>query len=312
MLSVSQRATPQTTAGRADSFARTLRAVGGDALAAFPRVPIIACGMVGAEHGWADAGYAELPIVASEHGRQLIPVPFGNHTVHIVPGMRTAGGDGHPYPDVIRGEETQLLGVLRTIGDPRYSGVVVLPGTHSKWVALRNGVVGDFATALTGELFSVLLRDTILGQPAEPAAGFRDEAFARGLAVTAPERSRAGIASAVFSARTLFLSGELAPADIPDYLSGILIGDEIRHMVRVFTPGDAGVCLCGGDGIVRRYAAGLRALGIPARVVGEDAAVAGLFQLAVDAGLVAATTGEPAHAVAGHPTESSRQEGALR
>ena len=141
----------------------------------------------------------------------------------IVPGARCIGAAG--VPDVMRGEETQLVGAIR-LDEPARPGRA--PGTHSKWAVVERGRLVEFATYMTGELYAVLLSHSILGRMAAEIAGAaeaRGAAFARGVV-----RGSAGdgLAHAIFGARTLALAGDLAPEDVGDWLSGVLIGDEIR------------------------------------------------------------------------------------
>jgi len=253
-----------------------------DITAGWPALPRLACGMVGSRGGWREVPYLDLPADIARLGDALACLRAADGMdVHLVPGLRDPQG-----PDVMRGEETQLAGALAL--QPTLAGASswILPGTHSKWAAVRDGVVTGFRTLMTGELYAVLQRHSILGgnTPAEEDAA----AFARGVAA-ARDSGAAGALSRLFSTRALMLDGVLAPASAPDYLSGLLIGEEFRAaladgLARRDTPlqliGDAALC--------ERYrrAAALFDIDLPPPV--QDAAAHGLWRLAVQGGVVAA------------------------
>jgi 2-dehydro-3-deoxygalactonokinase len=180
---------------------------------------------------------------------------------------------------VIRGEETQLAGVLDVLGDPGEPFTVVLPGTHSKWVRVDGATVTGFATAMSGELYGLLSAHGILARTAaEPVRD--DAAFARGLATG--RRSR-GLATELFGARPLVLDGVLEPASVPDYLSGVLIADEVSNLL---SDSDNEVVLCGTADLCRRYAIALDGRGVTATVLTEEITAQGLWRIATAAGLV--------------------------
>ncbi|MFC9256633.1 2-dehydro-3-deoxygalactonokinase [Amycolatopsis thailandensis] len=256
---------------RAAAYESAFREIRGD----WPVLPAIASGMVGSAQGWVDAGYRTVP--ARLDFTSLVPVPHRDGVLHVVPGLRIPSGKSPG--DVIRGEETQLIGVLEALGDPGGPVTVVLPGTHSKWVRVEDGIVTDFATAMTGELYGLLITHGILARTAGRAVR-DDAAFSRGLA--AGRRSR-GLATEAFGARPLVLDGVLEPASLPDYLSGVLIADEVSQLLR---EPDSPLVL-GGDGeLCRRYAQALAESGVGATVLSEEIAARGLWRIATAAGLL--------------------------
>ncbi|RSN44162.1 2-keto-3-deoxy-galactonokinase [Amycolatopsis sp. WAC 04197] len=260
---------------RAAAYESAFRKTCGDWLAAFPGLPALAAGMVGSAQGWTDSGYRTVP--AGLDFPSLVPVSHRDGKLHLVPGLRIPSGV-HPG-DVIRGEETQLVGVLEALGDPGGPLTVVLPGTHSKWVRVEDGVVTGFTTAMTGELYGLLIAHGILARTAaDPVAD--EEAFSRGLA--AGRRSR-GLATEAFGARPLVLDGVLEPESLPDYLSGVLIADEVSHLLR---DTDTRVVLCGADELCRRYATALAGRGVEAIVLSEEVTARGLWRIATAAGLL--------------------------
>jgi 2-dehydro-3-deoxygalactonokinase len=247
----------------------------------WPTLPRLACGMVGSRGGWHEMPYLDLPAGATQIGHALGRLSAADGMdVHLVPGLRDPRG-----PDVMRGEETQLVGALAL--RPALAGASswILPGTHSKWVTVRNGTITGFRTLMTGELFALLQRHSILGTGA-PLATASPEAFIRGV-VAARDSGAAGALSRLFSARTLMLDGTLAPEAVSDYLSGLLVGEEFRAamadgLARRGTPlqliGDAALC--------ERYRRAATHFDIELDPPLEDAAAHGLWQLARHAGLV--------------------------
>ncbi|MER7014232.1 2-dehydro-3-deoxygalactonokinase [Saccharopolyspora sp. NPDC000359] len=249
----------------------------GDWVTAHPDLPVIACGMVGSAQGWADAGYRTVPADLRFGADALVPVRHRRGTVNLVPGLRVPSAEGVPG-DVIRGEEAQVIGALEALDDPAEAVTLVLPGTHGKWVRVEGGEVRSFTTAMSGELFGLLTADGILARTAtEPRRD--DEAFARGLLAG---RSR-GLATELFGARPLVLDGLLAPASVPDYVSGVLIADEVAHLLPTTGPGR--VLLCGTADLCRRYQQALAAHGVVPTVLTEDVAARGLWRIARTTGL---------------------------
>lgn len=188
-------------------------------LGAPKNIPVVICGMAGARQGWVEAPYLHTPtrLDALHAGAVRIDA---DRDIRILPGIAQTRAD---RPDVMRGEETQLLGML----DPAISGLVCIPGTHSKWVKIEAGAIVEFATYMTGELFSVISQHSILahaveaaGQPAANSVPFRE-----GLA--AAQASPSGLTSSLFRLRAAQLLGFERRSDGIDRLSGLLIGSEI-------------------------------------------------------------------------------------
>lgn len=249
--------------------------------AGWPPLPRVACGMVGSRGGWHEVSYRDVPLALDGLGSALVAVTANDGApLWLVPGLRDASG-----PDVMRGEETQLLGALRDRPALAARSTCVLPGTHSKWVRIEGGKLRGFRTVMTGEVFAALSRHTILGATgAEPAADFA--AFDRGVAM-ARASGAAGAFSRLFTARSLWLAGELAGSAVADYLSGLLIGEEFRSALAA---GDAApgtpLQLIGDPDLCGRYARAARQFDLSPAPAIVDAAANGLWLLAVQAGLV--------------------------
>jgi len=236
----------------------------------------IASGMIGSAQGWVEASYVDVPAGAEQLARELTPVP--GTPIRIVPGLAQRGA----APDVMRGEETQIVGALAA--EPGFAdGVLVLPGTHSKWVRLAGGRIREFTTYMTGELFSVLRTHSILGRLAPPGGGdpgIDDGAFARG--VKAAQHAAGGLGSLLFSARASVLVGDLPAGSSLGYLAGLLIGDELRAGL---ARGGRPAALIGDPALCARYAAALETVGAGGVPILSDAAPAGLWVIAQHASL---------------------------
>jgi 2-dehydro-3-deoxygalactonokinase len=252
-----------------------------DAVEGWPPMPVIACGMVGSRNGWCEAPYLDVPActdalaaslvrLSTRHGRQL----------HIVPGLRDPS-----RPDVMRGEETQVAGLLEQEPGAAREADVILPGTHSKWVSVRHGKVARLATAMTGELFHLLYQHSVLGASL-PAPSTDEQAFRRGV-LTARESGAAGVLSRVFLARTLMLDGKLAPASVADYLSGLLIGEEFRAALAAgWTTPHATLRIVGDQGLVTRYRRAAETFDLHLVKATGDTTASGLWRLACLASLL--------------------------
>lgn len=261
-------------------------------------LPVVAAGMVGSRQGWREVPYVDCPADAAAIARGLLAFDSEAGRIHLVPGVIQHG----PLPNVLRGEETQIVGALAREPALATESLVVLPGTHSKWVRVRDGRITSFDTFMTGELFALLRHHSLLGKPAREAgadtisAAATAAAFARGLSVaraSGPE----GVSGRLFTTRSLYLTGELPPAAALDYLSGLLVGEEIRSAIATHRgqPLPA-IVLIGDDALCGRYSEAVAAFGVPqARVLGDSAA-AGLWQIARAAGLVSVAGDSPRRA----------------
>ncbi len=229
---------------------------------------ILLSGMIGSRQGWQESRALPCPAGIDDLARALTVVPFEAARVLLVPGL--TGRDGQGTPEVMRGEETQIAGVLAAIGA---AGLVCLPGSHAKWVRIADGRIAGFSTHMTGEAFAALSGHTILGRMMQGDVA-DDAAFDRGVARAADP---GGLLHHLFGARTLVLAGELAETATRSYLSGLLIGHEIRAAIN--GPADQPVHLVGETDLCRRYARALAACGRIAIVESGDAASRGLARI---------------------------------
>lgn len=213
---------------------------------------IYMAGMIGSERGWQVVDYLACPQPLNRLGQHLYRV---TEQLWIVPGLKMAD-------NVMRGEETLLLGAVQS--DTRQC--LILPGTHSKWVLTENAVVQRFSTALTGELRHLLLTHSLLGQglPAQ-----RESLAAFDAGGEQGQRQPALVAS-LFSVRANRLLGSLAPDQVSDYLSGLLIASEIATLRPQFA--DMPVTLVASNPLAARYRRLLARQGIASEELSAETA----------------------------------------
>ena len=242
------------------------------------RLGLIA-GMAGSRQGWQEAAYCACPAGFDSIATQLtwltdpaLPLPL---PLAIVPGLSCL----HPspvstsfsIPDVMRGEETQVLGAMRLAGID--SGSFVLPGTHSKWVEVEQGRIVRFRTSMTGELYALLSRHSLLARTIDPAADFDAQAFGEGVAVA---RAGADLLHLLFGTRTLSLFASRSGAQLNSYLSGLLIGEEIRSR----EPLPESLILIGSPSLLGPYGEALARCGVRTRSFDNQASWTGLHAIA--------------------------------
>jgi 2-dehydro-3-deoxygalactonokinase len=236
-------------------------------------VDVLVCGMAGARQGWMEAPYVDAPALLTALGRHAVAPHMESRqfAVRILPGVcqRREGVE-----DVMRGEETQLLGLLA--GRPGFAGTVLMPGTHSKWVSLAEGRIDRFESAMTGELYEVLghhsvLRHSLAGETMGPAT---EAGIAAGLEAGLNDPGR--VTSLLFKTRAAALLSARGPDWCSGYLSGVLVGAEVGGH-RSWLDGQP-VPLLGSARLNRLYARALELAG--ARGEPVDAAGATLAGLA--------------------------------
>jgi len=224
-------------------------------------------GMVGSRQGWLEAPYCACPAGFAEIAAQLAWVALGR--IAIVPGL-CCEMDG--IPDVVRGEETQIFGALQLLG--LQDALLVLPGTHSKWVEVRAGRIQSFSTFMTGEFFALLRQHSILSRTLPSSdTEFDDAAFEQGVALALRGHS---LLQTAFSTRTLSLFDRLPASALPSYLSGLVIGEELR--AQSLAAGNS-VVVIGSEALTQRYQKALALRGVTAQCVGAQASWTGLWAI---------------------------------
>ncbi|MDT7816441.1 MAG: 2-dehydro-3-deoxygalactonokinase [Acidobacteriaceae bacterium] len=245
------------------NFEEALRAEVGVWLAAGEK-HILLCGMIGSRQGWVEAEYLPCPVGIDELADAVVPVPFSGASVRLVPGV--IGPDAAGVPELMRGEETAAMGMLDACAG---AGLVCFPGTHSKWIQLSDRKIVSFTTCMTGELYGALRKCTILERTMTSNAAVDKTAFDSGIARSADP---GGLLHHLFGVRTLPLMGQLKEEKSASYLSGLLIG----HEVRATMPKGSHVHLVGAAHLCGLYAQVIEARGGVATMEDEDAAALGL------------------------------------
>ena len=234
---------------------------------------VLLSGMIGSRQGWIEAPYLPCPAGAADLAGATIPVPFDIAEVRLVPGVTAEDAAG--VPEVMRGEETQIIGALAEFG---VGGVACMPGSHSKWVRVESGRITGFSTFMTGEAFAAFSGHTILGRMMKADAPADPEALRRGLARSADP---GGLLRHLFGVRTLGLFGRLSDTSSASYLSGLLLGHEVRAALAAAI--DAGpVVLIGDPKLCALYAEAIDVCGGVARIAAGEAAPAGLARIAAE------------------------------
>ncbi len=225
---------------------------------------ILLCGMIGSRQGWVEAKYLRCPVGIEELAATVIQVPFFGADVLLVAGVMGSGAAN--VPELMRGEETAAMGIP---DDCAGAGLVCLPGTHSKWIQLSDRKIVSFTTSMTGEVYSALCKCTILERTMTGGAVTEETAFRDGVSRSADS---GGLLHHLFGVRTRVLMGQLREEASASYLSGLLIG----HEVRATMPRGARIVLVGAAQLCGLYAQAIEACGGKAMLAQEDAAALGL------------------------------------
>ena len=211
---------------------------------------VLVCGMAGARQGWQDAGYLTAPCNTPALNQAVtVPTADPRIMVRILPGIK------QPDPaDVMRGEETQIAGFLKQT--PDYNGLICLPGTHSKWVHVQNGRVVVFQTFMTGEVYDLLSRNSVLKHSVS------GECFLQSDFVDAAKsafENPADVFSQLFRLRAQHLVHDTDATVLSARLSGILIGQEVAAMERQWN--HLPITLIGEEALCSLYKSALEAVG---------------------------------------------------
>ena len=272
-------------AARPDGFGRILEGHL-TAMGAPAELPAIICGMAGSRQGWVEAPYVAVPASMQGIFAGAAPIPGSQRDIRILPGV----AQRHPAsPDVMRGEETQLVGIASLLGSD--SHIVCMPGTHSKWVEIAGGSIAGFATYMTGELFSVLAGHSILSHSlgAEShAISATDPLFRRWCQDSLSDPG--DVSDRLFRIRASTLLLDLKPGQAAAALSGLLIGAEVASASRRFARPGAPVVLVASGALRPLYEAAFGLANIEFHPVEADEAVrAGLFAAARHLGMAEPT-----------------------
>lgn len=228
------------------------------------KTPVFACGMVGARQGWVEAPYATVPCGPYTNTFAKPKTSDPRIDVHVIPGLKQTN-----TPDVMRGEETQIAGLLAAM--PNFDGIACLPGTHTKWVHISAGEVVSFRTFMTGELFGLIAKNSVLRHSI--GSGWDDETFAK--AVTDTLSRPEAMAANLFGIRADQLLNATDPGHAKARLSGLLIGAELAA-TKPYWLGQ-NIVLIGDETLSRHYATALQTQGAPAHIANaKETTLAGL------------------------------------
>lgn len=243
----------------------------------FPQVPIVASGMITSKQGWVETPYLPCPATLADLARNLQPHELRDgRLINFVCGVCQE----QPTPNIMRGEETQVAGLVSD--EPL---TMILPGTHSKWIQCKEGAITGFSTFMTGELYAALTQHTILGRLMTDASD--PQAFDRG--VEDGFTTEGTILSKMFGARAMPLLDLMGADGVGDYLSGLLIGAEIKEGAGSAYSKEHPPRVSGEDALTARYMRAFELCNIVARHEHEDLAAAGLYRIAKEAGLILST-----------------------
>jgi 2-dehydro-3-deoxygalactonokinase len=230
--------------------------------------PIYMCGMVGSRQGWVEVPYVPCPASIADIAAGVREVRWGhNRSAMVCPGLSCTDGAG--VPDVLRGEESQVLGAMQQVTSG--AAHLCLPGTHSKHVRVRDGAIEAFTTHMTGEVFALLGKHSILGRLMEGEA-IDAKAFDEGLSRSVDAE---GLLHHLFGARARALRDEMPATAIAGYLSGMLIGHEVHSARRVER-----TYVIASPELGKLYVRAFAQAGCEATLLDPDVAAAGLFRVA--------------------------------
>ena len=274
--------------GGVKGYEAAFESICGDWRKQYPDVSVVTGGMVGSAQGWSEAPYvrcpADLSDLAKKAGQAILP---DGGTLHIVPGVLL--DDPDLAPDVIRGEEIQIAGALIDHDDWWQASRILLPGTHSKWVTMNGGKLESFSTYMTGEIFAVLCDHSILGRlmPEEKASKEEaDKAFDLGLSV-AKHGGAGDLTHQLFATRTMGLTERMPKEALSNYMSGLLIGNELTSATRELQDDASLPLIMIGDGaLCDLYKRALASFGLECTAQFDNTAHIGLWNFAETSGLI--------------------------
>ena len=247
---------------------------------------VVICGMAGARNGWREAPYADVTADIAEIARNAVSVPCDHQglNVRILPGLSQQSP-----PDVVRGEETQLVGLLRH--EPHFTGWVVMPGTHSKWVKITAGSLKSSCTAMTGEIFALLKSQSILRHSlaTQERGDASDDLLGTAFSDAVQEvwQTPALVLPGLFQLRASDILGVsqqevvASAADRAARLSGLLIGWEI-YSVLSGKATEEEICIVGSAYLGSAYQCAFAQLGLKSRQLQGDKLVLGGLKSAYD------------------------------
>lgn len=238
-------------------------------------IPTVMCGMVGSPGGWQFVPHVSAPASLQQLAKNCVLLDaFTACPTWIVPGVSGTGIAGSA--DVMRGEEVQYFGALQWLHNARRERphLLCFPGTHNKWVDASTDTLTAFSTTMSGEVFALLHEHSILTHSVDSELTWRDPAFTAGLDYSGRD---GGLLHHLFTVRSRNLADEHALEDGPAYLSGLIIGHEIRHLRAAAA---CSIGIVGATTLAQRYQFALAHFGYDAFLIdNEDATIRGALAI---------------------------------
>ncbi|HUG58489.1 MAG TPA: 2-dehydro-3-deoxygalactonokinase [Candidimonas sp.] len=263
-------------------FGQVFDSVAGKWLQDYPQTAVLAAGMIGSRQGWCEAPYVPCPAGFSELGQALVWIEHAGVPIGLVPGL--AMEHGHGMPDVMRGEEVQVFGALDALGLD--DGIFVLPGTHSKWVVVENRRIVRFHSFMTGEVFALLRQHSILSRLMPPTDTTPWETGCDSFLAACAVAAEGALLHNLFTVRSQGLFGKLPEALQSDYLSGLVIGEEIREALSLIGSPPERIHLVCSPTLFQRYQAALSVFGIGGVDCVPQASFRGMLAIARERALI--------------------------
>lgn len=241
----------------------------------WPNLPVLMCGMIGSAGGWVEVPYLSGKIGPRELAQGAQTVKDTKRDVRIIPGICGISFDG--TPDVMRGEETLLIGALSTGSSDQ--GLFCLPGTHSKWVLVQDNEIAVFSTFMTGELYALLSSHSILScMIVTNSTDQQPEAFLNGVKKALNDSD---LLHQLFTIRAEVLAGNAIAESTGEFLSGLLIGTELASMKNQLATYEQPITLIADDDLGLRYVQAIDVLGRSTKTIKSDkACMAGMLAIA--------------------------------
>lgn len=264
------------------SFQDTLFSIIAPFTAAYGALPIFMTGQISSSLGWFETEYLLCPVAPQAIKAAAQQRSVANTSLSITPGLRYQAAIGND--DTMRGEELQLLGLLKAYPHYRHgSHIVCLPGTHCKWVLLVDGIVQQFYSAITGELFEILTQHSVLLSAPATTTAFDLSAFIQGLQAI-NTRSDDHLIHTLFSVRTKQLFAQFSEQAATSYLSGLLIGADVKAFLSstlATQHAHASITVIGSGHLQQSYGEALRLADKPYVLLAEqDVVLAGFAYVA--------------------------------
>lgn len=239
-----------------------------------PTIEILLSGMIGSNIGWKEVPYINCPLSSADIATSLNKFKMRGTSVAILSGLQCL--NPLHLPDLMRGEELQLLGHLENVRGNAVKTLFCLPGTHNKWALYQAGKIMSFLTSFTGELYGLLKNQSILIQPKDSSKEdyFDDAAFKEGVSLS-HKVSQSNLLHTMFSTRSKQIEGSLAKSNSLSYLSGLIIGNDIKGAIDAFDDFES-IVIIGEKKLSMNYRSAFGCFGINAEIVDPTAtAIAG-------------------------------------